>query len=150
MNPDIDIDTFVLPASDNAQENVLNSGIDLQFSVMADCPEKEAAYEVLDFLLADENVQAYLDNQNACLLYTSDSKIALNYVSDFVKLGRLEDKIACMKEKGIKPVWFTPFRIAGREKLTTAEYLISAEQPVLKSIDWLNKLIYMKEYDRCV
>ncbi len=41
VNPDIDIDTFVLPASDNAQENVLNSGIDLQFSVMADCPEKK-------------------------------------------------------------------------------------------------------------
>ena len=81
------------------------------------------------------------------LVMLPDSKIALNYVSDFVKLGRLEDKIACMKEKGIKPVWFTPFRIAGREKLTTAEYLISAEQPVLKSIDWLNKLIYMKEYD---
>lgn len=81
------------------------------------------------------------------LVMLPGSKIALNYVSDFVKLGRLEDKIACMKEKGIKPVWFTPFRIAGREKLTTAEYLISAEQPVLKSIDWLNKLIYMKEYD---
>ena len=34
VNPDIDIDTFVLPASDSAQENVLNSGIDLQFSIM--------------------------------------------------------------------------------------------------------------------
>ncbi len=75
VNPDIDIDTFVLPASDNAQENVLNSGIDLQFSVMADCPEKEAAYEVLDFLLADENVQAYLDNQNAVPCKNGDFKL---------------------------------------------------------------------------
>ena len=32
---------------------------------MQDCKNKEAAYEVLDFLLEDENVQAYLDAQKA-------------------------------------------------------------------------------------
>ena len=33
VNPDINIDTFVFPASNQAEENVLNSGIDLQFCV---------------------------------------------------------------------------------------------------------------------
>ena len=63
VNPDMEIDSFVMPASNNTEENQLNSGIDLQFCVMQDCKNKEAAYEVLDFLLEDENVQAYLDAQ---------------------------------------------------------------------------------------
>ena len=37
---------------------MLNSGIDLQFSVMKACKNKEAAYEVLEYLYS-------------CLLYTS-------------------------------------------------------------------------------
>ena len=50
-NPDIDIDSFVFPASNNKDENVLNSGNDLQWSVMAGNEEKkDAIYEVLDFL----------------------------------------------------------------------------------------------------
>ena len=32
---------------------------------MDDCENKEAAYEVLDFLLEDENIQTYLDDQKA-------------------------------------------------------------------------------------
>lgn len=62
VNPDLDIDSFVMPACDNKDDRTLNSGIDLGFCVMADCPNKEAAYEVLDFLLADENIQQYIDD----------------------------------------------------------------------------------------
>lgn len=65
VNPDINIDSFVFPGSNNPEENVLNSGNDLQWSVMAGCENKEAVYEVLDFLYEDENVQIYLDDQNA-------------------------------------------------------------------------------------
>ena len=65
VNPDMDIDSFVTPASNDPSENKLNSGVDLQFCVMNDCENKEAAYEVLDFLLEDENVQTYLDDQKA-------------------------------------------------------------------------------------
>ncbi len=50
VNPDLNIDSFVMPANDDAAQNTLNSGIDLQFCVMADCENKQAAYEVLDFL----------------------------------------------------------------------------------------------------
>ncbi len=65
VNPDLNIDSFVIPANDDAQANTLNSGIDLQFCVMADCKNKEAAYEVLDFLFAEENLQQYIDAQIA-------------------------------------------------------------------------------------
>lgn len=65
VNPDMNIDSFVMPGSNNKEDNVLNSGVDLQFCVTSECKNKEAAYEVLDFLLEHDNVQAYLDNQNA-------------------------------------------------------------------------------------
>lgn len=65
VNPDMNIDSFVYPASNNKEENILTSGVDLQFCIMEDCPNKEEAYEVLRFLLEDENVQAFMDSQNA-------------------------------------------------------------------------------------
>lgn len=60
VNPDMNIDSFVMPANDEADGNTLNSGIDLGFCVTAACENKEAAYEVLDFLLEDENIQPIL------------------------------------------------------------------------------------------
>ncbi len=93
VNPDINLDSFVLPANDNADENVLNSGIDLQFCVMEDTPNKEAVYEVLRFLLADENVQYYLDDQNAVPCKTGDFKLAsvLDGVTSYIKEGKMVD-----------------------------------------------------------
>lgn len=93
VNPDIQIDSFVFPASNTADENILNSGVDLQFSVMADCPEKEAAYVVLDFLLEDENVQAYLDDQNAVPCKKGDFTLApmLDGVSSYIEEGKMAD-----------------------------------------------------------
>ena len=49
VNPDLNMDSFVMPANDSAEANTLNSGIDLQFSVMAGCKNKEAAYEAMSF-----------------------------------------------------------------------------------------------------
>ena len=85
------------------------------------------------------------------MVYTQDNeqkvKIALNYVSDFVKHTQLEDKMNCMKEIGIQPIWFTPCRPSGQERLTTAEYQISTQQPLLLSIDCAKSLIYIKKCD---
>lgn len=63
VNPDMNIGSFTFPANENEADNVLNSGIDLQFCVMKNCEDKEAVYEVLRFLYEDETVQVYLDNQ---------------------------------------------------------------------------------------
>lgn len=51
VNPDMNVDSFVFPASNDPDQNLLNSGNDLQWSVMAGKEDKkEAIYEVLDFL----------------------------------------------------------------------------------------------------
>ena len=63
VNPDMNIGSFTFPANENEADNVLNSGIDLQFSVMKACKNKEAAYEVLKYLYDDETIQIYLDDQ---------------------------------------------------------------------------------------
>lgn len=93
VNPDINIDSFVFPASDAAEENVLNSGNDLQFSVMKESENKEAAYEVLDFLLEDENVQMYLDDQNAVPCKEGDFVLPsmLDGMKTYIDEGKVAD-----------------------------------------------------------
>ena len=93
VNPDMEIDSFVMPASNNTEGNQLNSGIDLQFCVMKDCKNKEAAYEVLDFLLNDENVQAYLDDQKAVPCKEGDFELAstLDGMKKYIKEGKMSD-----------------------------------------------------------
>ena len=76
--------------------NTLNSGVDLQFCVTNACMDegkKEAAYEVLDFLLADENVQKYLDDQKAVPCKTGDFTLASNLdgMLEYIKSGKMAD-----------------------------------------------------------
>lgn len=93
VNPDLDIDSFVMPASDTASENILNSGIDLQFCITKECKNKEAAYEVLDFLLEHDNMQAYLDDQNAVPCKDESFQLAsmLDGVASYVEEGKMAD-----------------------------------------------------------
>lgn len=93
VNPDMDIDSFVFPVNDNEEDNVLNSGIDLQFCVMEDCENKEAAYEVLRFLLEDESIQEYLDNQNAVPCKEGDFELPsmLDGMKSYIADGRMAD-----------------------------------------------------------
>lgn len=65
VNPGINIDSFTFPANENAEDNVLNSGVDLLFAVMKESKNKEAVYKVLDFMFQDDTIQIYLDNQSA-------------------------------------------------------------------------------------
>lgn len=93
VNPDMDIDSFVMPGSDSAGGNTLNSGVDLQFCVMSACENKEAAYEVLDFLLAHDNLQAYIDNQNAVPCKDEEFELAsiLDGMKDYITEGNMTD-----------------------------------------------------------
>ena len=90
---DMDIDSFVTPASNDPSENKLNSGVDLQFCVMDDCENKEAAYEVLDFLLEDENIQTYLDDQKAVPCKEGDFTLpsTLDGMKEYIEEGRMAD-----------------------------------------------------------
>ena len=93
VNPDMDIDSFVMPGSDDKDGNILNSGVDLQFCVTKECKNKEAAYEVLDFFLEHENVQKYLDDQNAvpCLDEDFDLAPMLDGMKDYITAGKMVD-----------------------------------------------------------
>ncbi len=93
VNENMNIDSFVMPGSSDASQNTLNSGIDLQFCVTADCKNKEAAYEVLDFLLDDENIQKYIDDQNAIPCKEGDFELApmLDGMTEFIESGNMTD-----------------------------------------------------------
>lgn len=93
VNPDMNIDSFVMPGSNNADENILNSGIDLQFCVTSDCEHKEAAYEVLSYLLEDETVQIYLDDQSAVPCKEGDFELpsVLDGMADYIHEGKMAD-----------------------------------------------------------
>lgn len=93
VNPDLNIDSFVMPASDQKEDRTLNSGIDLGFSVTASCENKEAAYEVLDFLLEYENMQKYIDDQNAVPCKKGDFQLAsmLDGMLPFIEEGNMTD-----------------------------------------------------------
>ncbi len=93
VNPDMNIDSFVFPASNNAEENVLNSGNDLQFSIMKNCGHKEEAYEVLRFFMEDENVQSYIDDQSAVPCKKGDFELPsmLDGMKEYINEGKLAD-----------------------------------------------------------
>lgn len=93
VNPDMNIDSFVMPANDDASKNTLNSGIDLGFAVTDACENKEAAYEVLDFLYDDENIQKYIDDQNAIPCKEGDFKLAsmLDGMMSYIDSGNMTD-----------------------------------------------------------
>ena len=93
VNPDMNIDSFVFPASSVAEENILNSGNDLMFCIMEDCEHKEEAYEVLRFLLEDENVQDYLNDQSAVPCKKGDFEIApeLDGMKEYIENGIVAD-----------------------------------------------------------
>ena len=93
VNPEMNIDSFVTPGNDDAAKNTLNSGVDLMFAVTAACENKEAAYEVLDFLLKDENIQNYIDDQNAVPCKEGDFELApmLDGMKPFIESGNMTD-----------------------------------------------------------
>lgn len=93
VNPDINIDSFVFPACDKPEDNVLNSGNDLQWCVMAGCKNKEAVYEVLNFLFEDENIQTYLDDQNAVPCKKGDFELPsmLDGMKSYIDADKMAD-----------------------------------------------------------
>lgn len=93
VNPDLNMDSFVMPAGEEKEDRTLNSGIDLGFCVMAGCENKEAAYEVLDFLLEDENLQKYLQAQNGVPCKKGEFELAsmLDGMLPFIEAGNMTD-----------------------------------------------------------
>lgn len=93
VNPTMNIDSFTFPANEDEEENVLNSGIDLQFCVMKNCENKEAVYEVLRFLYEDETIQIYLDEQGGitCKEGGFDIPAELEGMRTYIENDRMAD-----------------------------------------------------------
>ena len=93
VNPDLDIDSFVMPGSNDKDKLVLNSGVDLQFSVMESCPNKDAAYEVLDYLLESSNIQTYVDAQSSVPCVSGDFTLSehLDGMKTYIDEGKVAD-----------------------------------------------------------
>lgn len=93
VNPGLNIDSFVMPASDSKDGNTLNSGIDLQFCVTEACENKEAAYEVLDFLFEDENIQEYANAQNSIPCKEGNFNLSpmLDGMKEYISAGKMAD-----------------------------------------------------------
>lgn len=92
-NPDLKIGSMVFPGTENAEDRILNSGVDLQFSIMKDCPDKEAAKEVLNFLYSDEILELYLEDQGGVSAKKGDFKIPENLsgMREFIESGNVAD-----------------------------------------------------------
>ena len=93
VNPDMNIDSFAFPANEAEEDNVLNSGIDLQFCVMKETKNKEAVYEVLRFLYEDETINIYLDDQGGIACKEGDFEIPaeLEGMRAYIEAGRMTD-----------------------------------------------------------
>ena len=93
VNPDVNIGTFTFPANEKEADNVLNSGIDVQFCVMKSCENKEAAYEVLRFLYRDDTIRTYLSEQGGIACKQGDFPLSseLEGVSSYVASNRMAD-----------------------------------------------------------
>ena len=93
VNPTMNIDSFVMPGREDPDAHTLNSGVDLMFCVLDNCPNKEAAYKVLDFLLEPENVQMYVDSQNSVPCREGDFKLTpmLDGMREYITAGKMAD-----------------------------------------------------------
>ncbi|MBD5480853.1 MAG: extracellular solute-binding protein [Lachnospiraceae bacterium] len=93
VNPTMNIGSFTFPANADKEDNILNSGIDLQFCVMKDCKNKEAVYEVLRFLYEDETIRIYLEDQGGLTCKEGDFAIPaeLEDMREYIENDRMAD-----------------------------------------------------------
>lgn len=94
VNPDMNINSFTFPANESKEDNVLNSGIDLNFAVMKESIEKkEAIYEVLSFLYEDETIQIYLDDQGGITCKEGNFKVPneIGGMREYIEAGKVAD-----------------------------------------------------------
>lgn len=93
VNPDMEIGSFVMPGTENAEDRWLNSGIDLQFCIMKDSPNKEAAMEVIELLCQDNVMDLYLADQGGISCLKGDFAIPeeLGDMKEFIEAGKVRD-----------------------------------------------------------
>ena len=64
-NPDVQVDQFKFPATDDASKNMVTSGVDVLLGVTTSCGDVDAAKEFIAFMVKQENAQTYANEQFA-------------------------------------------------------------------------------------
>lgn len=64
-NPEANIGMFVLPVTENEKDNHMTTQVDLMFSIFRTTDHREECLRFIQFLLEEENMQQYMDEQTA-------------------------------------------------------------------------------------
>lgn len=93
INPDIELGFAQMPASDDPDEQILTAGDDVMLTIGADTKYPEEAMKLVEFLMQEEQLNAYADAQSAItpLKETHFGNEALETVRSFFEENRLAD-----------------------------------------------------------
>lgn len=93
INPDIELGFAQMPATDDADEQILTAGDDVMLTIGADTRYPEEAMKLVEFLMQEEQLNAYADAQSAItpLKETHFGNEALETVRTFFEENRLAD-----------------------------------------------------------
>lgn len=62
-NPDVKINMFALPSSNDESQNKVTSGVDVLLGVSKSSSNVDAAKDFVSFMMEKENIQTYIDEQ---------------------------------------------------------------------------------------
>ena len=93
INPDVELGFAQLPASDNPDEQILTAGDDVMLTMGADTKHPDEARKLIEFLMQEEQLNAYADAQSAItpLKDTHFGSEALETVRPFFEENRVAD-----------------------------------------------------------
>ena len=94
VNPTMDIGSFTFPATDRKEDNKLTSGVDLCACVFEAREEnRDAIYEVLNWMYQDEIINMYLADQGGLACKEGDFPIPyeLTDMTDAIVAGSMSD-----------------------------------------------------------
>ena len=93
-NPEMNIGLFAMPASDDPDDRIVVSGVDLCWNMtVANEDHREQIYEVIDFLNKPENLQTYCDDQKAIPCIEGDFTLdpLFDDIQEFLDEGKVID-----------------------------------------------------------
>ena len=93
-NPDMNIGLFAMPASDDPDDRIVVSGVDLCWNMTtANEDHRELVYEVIDFLNQPESLQIYIDDQKAIPCIEGDFTLdpLFDDIQEFLDEGKVID-----------------------------------------------------------
>ena len=93
-NPEMNIGLFAMPASDDPDDRIVVSGVDLCWNMTtANEDHRELVYEVIDFLNQPENLQTYIDDQKAIPCIEGDFTLdpLFDDIQEFLDEGKVID-----------------------------------------------------------